>query len=207
MPLVRKPTAAPSVAPADARGVIEALGSPVSDTRWTAARAAAAVEGADQALAQALQTEQDTRVREAMLTSLARIGTSLAVSALISILRSDQAAYRVGALDVLRSVAALPAVLAELLRDADPDVRILSCELARALPAELANRLLCELIDQESSVNVCAAAIDVLAEVGTAAALASLATCAERFRSTPFLHFAIETVSARIRAETASARD
>ena len=207
MPLVRKPgNTAPPATP-DARLVLQALASPHSDERWSAARAAAALEGADVALSQALRSEKDPRVREAMLTALARIGTPIALESLLSLLRSDSAALRTGALDALRMVSTLADIPAQLLRDADPDVRILSCEIARSLPALQASHLLCALLAEEQNANVCAAAIDVLAEVGGPEALGPLADCAERFRETPFLLFAIRAVSDRINVKSASARD
>ena len=206
MPLVRKPAGVTPDARPDALRVIRELSSQNSDERWAAARNAASLECTDAALALALRTEEDSRVREAMLTSLARLGTPVAIETLLSILRSNIAAFRTAALDALRVVKTLPAIQARLLGDPDPDVRILSCELARSLPATQSSRLLCELIDQEKNVNVCAAAIDVLAEVGDLAALTSLTACAQRFREIPFLLFAIATVSARINA-SASARD
>ena len=159
------------------------------------------------ALSAALQAETDLRVREAMLTGLARIGTPIAVESLLSMLRSDSAALRTGALDALQMLPSLGAVTSQLLRDADPDVRILSCELARSLPAAEASGLLCEMLAGEQSANVCASAIDVLAEVAGPEALAALAECARRFPDTPFLLFAIRAVSDRINVMSASTRD
>ena len=59
-----------------------------------------------------------------------------------------------------------------LLNDADADVRLLACEIARALPAEDASQILEELIERELNTNVCAAAIEVLAETGNVRELA-----------------------------------
>ena len=207
MPLVRRPGNTSTPPAADARVVLRSLASPLSNERWAAARAAAELEGADAALAEALRTEKDSRVREAILTALAQIGTPVAIESLLSMLRSDSAAQRTGALDALKLVRTLGAVPSELLRDPDPDVRILSCELARLLPTAEANGLLSELLAEEQNVNVCAAAVDVLAEVGESEALGSLAACAERFRDAPFLAFAINAVSDRIKAKAASTRD
>lgn len=207
MPLIRKSGDLPPPAMPDAQHVLLALTSPVSEVRWAAARAAAELEGADVALSAALQAETDLRVREAMLTGLARIGTPIAVESLLSMLRSDSAALRTGALDALQMLPSLGAVTSQLLRDADPDVRILSCELARSLPAAEASGLLCEMLAGEQSANVCASAIDVLAEVAGPEALAALAECARRFPDTPFLLFAIRAVSDRINVMSASTRD
>lgn len=207
MPLIRKTGGASPPAAQDARLILQALASPAGEDRWMAARAATELEGADLALSRALRAETDPRVREAMFTGLARIGSPMAVESLLSMLRSDSAPLRTGALDALRMLRSLGAVASQLLRDPDPDVRILSCELARSLPAVQACGLLCELLAGEQNVNVCAAAIDVLAEVGGAEALATLADCARRFRDTPFLLFAISAVRDRINVKSASKRD
>jgi len=203
MPLVRKPVDRAAAANPDAAAVLQALGSNDADERWAAARAAAQVSGGATALIRALQRERDANVREAMLTSLARIGSDESVEGLLSLLRSDDANSRTGALDALRSMTGLQRdLLPRLLQDADNDVRILSCELVRALPSDEATDHLCALLTRERDVNVCAAAIDVLAEVGTAAALPVLQHCGERFRETPFLAFAIEVATDRITAES-----
>jgi HEAT repeat protein len=207
MPLVRKPTGqSPGPVPV-ASSVLGDLVSGGAEERWAAARAAADVPGAIPALAAALRNESDSRVREAMFTSLARIGTSEATDLLISFLRSDSANLRAGALDALRiTPTRIPELLPRLFGDHDVDVRILSCELARALPSPEATTLLCTLIAGEQEVNVCAAAIDVLAEVGGPPALPALAACAQKFPDNAFLAFAIKTATDRIHAQLSSPR-
>jgi HEAT repeat protein len=86
----------------------------------------------------------------------------------------------------------------QLLSDADPDIRLLVCEIARRLPQDQATALLCRLLERESTANVCAAAVDVLAETGDAAALPALARCAARFQDNAFLVFAIKVATTRI---------
>jgi HEAT repeat protein len=200
MPLIRKPTAQPIHAESrPATDVLTALNSRNVEERWAAAREAAQLSGAETALAAALQKETDARVREAMFTSLARAGTSESVGALVAFLRSDDAALRAGALDVLRSrSAAVRDYLPNLLADADADVRVLSCELVRSLPSKDATQLLGELLERDTEANVCAAAIDVLAEAGDADAVVALDACASRFERTHFLQFAIEIARQRI---------
>ena len=77
-------------------------------------------------------------------------------------------------------------------------MRLLATELARNMKACDATQLLCDLIEHERHPNVCAAAIEVLAEVGTPQALPALEKCAARFAATPFLPFAISMAIARI---------
>jgi len=207
MPFVRKPTGPSQPAKPDSAAVLQALASPSQDERWAAARAAADVPGGAAALATALRVEKDTRVREAMFTSLARVGTVESTNNVLAFLRSDDANLRTGALDALRtSVTAVRGSLPGLLKDSDADVRILCCELARGLPSEEATTLLCALLASEPEANVCAAAIDVLAEVGGPAALPGLAACELRFRSTPFLGFAIKIAVQRINSQSARPR-
>jgi HEAT repeat protein len=181
--------------------VLTGLGSANPEDRWAAARAAAELPDSAAALAAALPHESDFRIREAMFTSLARIGTRDSVAGMLPLLRSNDAALRSGALDALgSSLIATHELLPQLLSDPDVDVRILSCELARNLSSEEASRILCALLAGEAEVNVCAAAVEVLAEVGNQTALPALAQCARRFPQIPFLTFAIKLATDRITA-------
>jgi HEAT repeat protein len=203
MPLVRKPSDRKPASTPDASGVLKALVSDNPDERWIAARSAAEAPEAASALASALPKESDPRVREAMFTSLARIGNAESVEAVLALLRSDNANLRTGALEALRIlVLSVSGLLTRLLSDPDPDVRILSCELARGLPSHDATRSLCALLAGEQEVNVCAAAIDVLAEVGNADALPVLVECGQRFKDAPFIGFAIKIATDRIHSQS-----
>jgi len=62
------------------------------------------------------------------------------------------------------------------------------------------------LLAAEQEINVCAAAVDVLAEVGSSDALATLNECARRFGESPFIAFAIEIVIHRITSQSTPAR-
>ncbi|MDY6983670.1 MAG: HEAT repeat domain-containing protein [Pseudomonadota bacterium] len=209
MPLIRKPDkdarkpATPQ--PAD---LLRTLTQGDADARWSAARAAADLPDGVDALAAALPNETDARVREAMLTSLARIGSPRSVDAIVPLLRVDDAGVRTAALDALRAMPdAVRAQLPALLQDDDSDVRILCCEIARTLPRDEATRLLGELLTVETEVNVSAAAIDVLAEIGGPAALPALDRCAERFAGTTYLEFAIRIARGRILAQSTEPHD
>ena len=207
MPLVRRSKDSASTSTPELPGTLNALASGDPEERWAAARAAADVAGGTDALATALRTENDARVREAMLTSLARIGTLESARQLLPLLRGDDAQLRTGALDALRMMtAAVREMLPQLLQDNDEDVRILSCELARTLPGDEATSLLCALLAGEQQVNVCAAAIEVLAEVGSPAALPVLADCGRRFQHASFLGFAIKIATDRINTQSVDTR-
>jgi HEAT repeat protein len=202
MPFVKRgatPQAASHEPAGDRASQIAALRSPEAETRWRAARALAGAAEAVAALAEALAGEAVPRVREAILTALMRVGDEASVRALLPCLRSEDAGQRGTAIEALQAMPeAIGPFMTALLTDADSDVRLLATELARNMPAAQATRLLCELIEREPHPNVCAAAIDVLAEVGTRDAVPALRRCAERFAGTAFLPFAAAVAIGRI---------
>jgi HEAT repeat protein len=193
MPLVRKPSGQPPPPPPRA-----SITSEVASERWSAARGMTSAADVP-ALGAALETERDASVREAILTSLTQIATPESASVLIPSVRSDDANLRRGALDALIAMPqAAAAHLPALLADADPDVRLLSCEIVRFLPPDEATMLLAALLQRDAVANVCIAAVDVLAEIGTATALPALAAAQDRFPGEQFLAFAIEAARERI---------
>lgn len=201
MPLIRRDAPpAPAADPAAAdleRGTI--------DERWAAARRLAGRADAAARLGQALAVETSDQVREAIFTSLVQTGGRVGVEAVLPHLKADDAALRTGALDALKAMPdAARDHLPALLADPDADVRILACELARAVPGAQAAGLLAGLIADEPDVNVCAAAIDVLAEIGTPDQGAALAACLARFPGQPFLAFAVKVALRRIGAQAPS---
>jgi len=203
MPLVRKPS---SQAPAAAAR--PALGKGTSEQRWSAVRAAAERPDGLTLLAEALSRENDPRVREAIFTGLARLATPESAAVVVPYLRSDDANLRTGAIDALRAMPqACRPHLPALLDDSDADVRLLSCELARGLPDEEANRLLCNLLERETEKNVCAAAIEVLAEIGRPEAVPSLVRCGTRFAGDPFIAFSLKVATERIAAPARDRRE
>jgi HEAT repeat protein len=203
MPLIRKPSR-PAPEPAASASLTEGT----SDQRWAAARAAAELPDGVALLADALSRESDMRVREAIFTSLSRIATGQSAAAVVPYVRAEDSSLRTSAIDALRSMPKAAAVhLPGLLADSDADVRLLSCELVRELPDAEANRLLCDLLDRETDKNVCAAAVEVLAEIGRAEALPFLARCARRFESDPFIAFSIKVATDRIGAPPPPSRE
>ena len=202
MPLIRKTPDTPTSAGNGRPNQPPSLDAGTSEERWEAARAAGDTPASAEALGLALGREQNSRVREAILTSLVRIGTAESVNAVLPHLRANDANLRTGALDALRAMPKSTSPhLSHLLRDPDPDVRILACELARNMPVADVNPLLCDLLDSEVVANVCSAAVEVLAETGGPECLAALAKCGERFSADAFLSFSIRVASERIGAE------
>lgn len=172
------------------------------DQRRRAARALSGDPAAASVLAVRLECESDPRVRDALFSSLADIGGMRAAELLAPFIRSDDASLRGGAIEALKRLGSdAAAVLDVLMNDADTDVRILAIEVTRAWPSGLANpRLLC-VFEHEPHVNVCAAAVDVATEVGTKDLIVALDGLRARFAGEPFLCFAIEIASERIRGD------
>jgi HEAT repeat protein len=197
MPLIRKES--DKAAASAPRQALPSLASTSAGERWAAARAAPGPV-AIRSLGEALAHEGDARVREAIFTALARIGTPESAKAVLPYLRLDDANTRTGAMDALRAMPdACQPVLPGLLEDPDPDVRLLACDLVRDAGGAEGPRWLCALIETEPQANVCAAAVEALGEIGNAKALPALSNCAERFPDDPFLGFAIKVVADRLR--------
>jgi HEAT repeat protein len=209
VPLIRKPpsSVARTDSAPDPAAVYDALARGTDDERWSAARAAADLPGSVPVLKDALQREQSPVVREALFSALAIIASPESVEAVLPFLRADEALIRTEASDAMLAMkgAAWPYVAA-LLRNQDVDVRILACVLARDMPRDVAVGLYCDLLDSESEPNVCAAAVEVLAEIGESSALPVLERCAKRFSDTPFLKFSIQMAIDRVRSQAASRR-
>lgn len=197
MPLVRRGTPTRSASAPVALSLAD-LNAVDPEVRRHAARVLASKPNAVEPLGEALGSERDPTVREAILTALVQIGGPAAVEALLPYLRSDDAALRTGALDAVQNLPASLDRLPMLLDDPDPDLRILAAEVARAMPAAAGARLLCQRLAREEDPNVCAAALDVLAEVGGPDCLPILRACAERFAAEPFVSYAVGMVIARI---------
>ena len=205
MPLIRKTATTPAAEhAADPAKILASLASGNEEERWNAARAAPGIEGAARALCEAAWREPSARVRDALFTSITRIGTSESVELLLPLLRSDDAALRTGALDSMRAMKGVAwPYMPSLLRDPNSDVRLLACELARDQPGKESARVLCELLESEPEPNVSASAIEVLAEIGGPEAVPVLERCLQRFGGVSFLEFAIRTTIERIRTTAA----
>ena len=155
-------------------------------------------EAADE-LGVALGTAKDLRAREDLLARLLSLGDASAAAALARHLRSEDAGLRNACIEALQALpAAASSLLPDLLSDPDTDVRLLATEIVRAQPTEAANRLLASLLERETHPNVCGAAVEVLAEVGTSDAIPALQAARTRFAREAFLPLAIDTVLARL---------
>lgn len=199
MAFVKSIRAEPAASPESEESYTAQLASPDAGIRRRAARALAGDPAAAIALSECLATETETSVRNALFGSLVAIGGPDAAGLVAPYVRSENAAIRGGALEALKHFhEAAVAAVDELLSDPDPDLRLLAIEVTRAWPSERASARLRRIFEQEPHVNVCAAAVDVAAEVGAPELLPALAALRERFSDEMFLLFAVDVACARI---------
>jgi HEAT repeat protein len=166
--------------------------------RRVAARGLGAHPDAAEQLGAALAHESDESVREAIFTALIRIGTFAAAAGLFPLLAGEDVSLRNGAIEALKTMpAAITAQIEELLAG-PPDVRIFAVEILGALAHPGSAARLTRVLEEETHLNVCAAAVDALVECGDASAAAALRALVERFPDEPYLDFSVRTALARI---------
>jgi HEAT repeat protein len=168
--------------------------------RRQAAREIAPCPNAVEALVSRLKRERDTAVREVILTTLVRMNDASATSGLVDCLRSEDAALRNEVIETFKQLGSEVApVLRTLLADPDPDVRIFVVNILDSERHPEVESWLIDVIERDAHVNVCATAVDLLCEVGTAEAIDPLVRLKARFQSEPYIQFAAELALKRIR--------
>lgn len=171
--------------------LLAALDDAIAASRCRAALALASHPAAAGTLLARLAREQDIAVRQALLTALATIGNADAVAGMAACLSSEDVWLRNGAIDALRQLPDQVApLMGHLLTDADRDVRILAIGVLDMLRHPDVERWLLHVIDLDTDVNVCGAALDLLASVATDAATEPVRALLRRFPDQPYLRFA-----------------
>jgi HEAT repeat protein len=185
----------------DTAGLLAQLRQGDAGQRRWAARDLAAQPEAASALGAALLTERDGAVRDALFTSLSAQVGDAAVAALLPLLRSEDAGLRNGAIEALAGMPdAVASRIAGLLRDADADVRIFTVNLLGELRHPQVRPWLLQVLQEDTEVNVAAAALEVLAEVAGPQDLPLLAATKRRFAGDAFIGFAADLAIERIQA-------
>jgi len=185
----------------DAKGLVAQLADADASTRRWAARDLVDHPDEVDALCASLAHEADTSVREVMFTTLGQIGGAGVVEGLLPLLRTEDANLRNGAIEVLSGMPdAVGPHIEQFLHDSDPDVRIFTVNLLGDLRHPQVVRWLTSVLKDEAHVNVVAAAIEVLAEVGSPQALPALGEARRRFAADPFIGFAADMAQQRIEA-------
>ncbi len=197
MALVRKQPVAPAPAPAgDPRAALE--GATAAGRREAAHRLAGDPDAVDP-LADRLGREADRSVREAILLALGRIGTEAAAQRLFDLLGSEDVWLRNAAIETLSEMdAAVIGALDRTLSDRDSDRRIFAVNILVSLRHRAAVDYARRVLAEDDHVNVVAAAIDVLAEIGTPDMIPEIEAAAARFPDAPFLTYAARAASRRI---------
>lgn len=209
MGLIKRPTQAPSehAACQDERsgeGLLTELNDPDADVRRRAARDLVDRPGSSAVLVARLACETTAAVREAILMSLTELADITAVQGLAQCLRSEDVALRNGAIEAMQQLpGALASIMADLLADEDVDVRIFAVNILATLRHPEVESWLLKVITDDPHVNVCAAAVDLLGEVGSARAAVPLAALAGRFSDEPYIRFAAEIALRRLQGERA----
>jgi HEAT repeat protein len=179
--------------------LLHALESSRAEERRAAARALASRPDAFEPLACALRQENEAVVVTALFAALGAMRDQRYVDLLASLLASDDALVRNQAVEAWQALGEDEAVrAAQLLAHADPDVRIFAISVLRAVPVRRAEPPLLALLDTEADPNVCAAAVDLLAEVGSSTAVDRLRSLAQRFVDEDSLRFAIDFAIAQM---------
>jgi HEAT repeat protein len=176
------------------------LASPDSATRRQAAHALAEIADAVPVLCAHLANERSLSVRSSILTGLIVHKSPAVVDGLLPLLRSEDANLRNGAIEALQQMPDELAPRVEaMLSDRDSDVRIFAVDVLAALPHPMVPEWLRRVVTVDPHVNVCAAALDALAEVGEPDAIPALEALAERFADVAFIKFAVDAAVRRIR--------
>lgn len=158
--------------------------------------AAHAPSGETQSVAPLLDAwrgEHDMNKREALIAAIAASQDAARTDALMRIVEEGDAASRNFAILAWQGLPAHEVLRgAALLESANADARVLALSVLQAAPGRDVEPLLIDLLSAEADVNVCAAAVELLAECGTRAASPALLAARERFADNEFVAFVID---------------
>lgn len=148
-----------------------------------------------------LAAERDEQVLEVLMTALARSQDERVVPVLLDLLDSEHTMLRNRALEVLGAYPqAVMAQIAQRFAKADSDERIFLVNLTADLRDTAVQAWLLQVLQAEGHVNVVAAALEVLVEIGDHQALPALAQVQQRFAAEPFIGFAVQLAQQRLGA-------
>jgi len=193
-------SAASIITPVVARDhLIELLKSPDVSERRAAVRGLAAFPDSMVFLYEHLAVETNNSVRSLVFVELINHKSFAVAGDLLCLLASEDANLRGGAIEALQEMPDEMAPHVEaMLVDPDSDVRIGVVAILAALRHPKVPIWLQEVIERDPHVNVCAAAIDALAEVGEPRSIPALIALAKRFRDIAFIQFAVAAATRRI---------
>jgi hypothetical protein len=183
----------------DFQGLVLELNSPDTTVRRWAVRDLMQIPESSPFLVTRLGLEENISVRAGILNALAHLGDSAAIAGLVSCLRSEDAALRNEAIDVLKEVPdKVEPIINNLLTDSDSDVRIFAVNILESLRHHSVEQWLIEVIENDPHINVCATALDLLTEVGTEKSIPALTQLKARFENEPYICFSTDLALKRI---------
>jgi HEAT repeat protein len=186
----------------DCASLEEELENPNPTARRWAARDLTDCPGASAALVARLQREDDVSVREVILTTLTSLGDDIAVGGLVSCLGSEDVGLRNEAIEAMKQLPdEVAPIMLELLVDENPDVRIFAVNILESLRHPNVELWLIGVIENDETLNVCATAVDLLGEVGSAAAREPLKRLKARYAGEPYIQFAADLALKRINGD------
>ena len=197
VPMARRGKTAPAP---EIDQILAALEGADAGGRRQAARQIADCPDAAKALMSRLKREEDAAVRDVILNTLVRLKDTSIVAGLAECLRSEDAAMRNETIEAFKQLGhEVDPILESMLADPDPDVRIFVVNILESQRHSEAENWLIKVIEDDSHVNVCATAVDLLCEVGTEASSDALLRLKVRFASEPYIQFAADLALKRIR--------
>ena len=197
VPMARRGKTAPAP---EIDQILAALEGADAGGRRQAARQIAGCPDAAKALMSRLKREEEVAVREVILNTLVRLKDPSIIAGLAECLRSEDAALRNETIESFKQLGhEVDPILESMLADPDPDVRIFVVNILESQRHSDAETWLIKVIEEDSHVNVCATAVDLLCEVGTEASSDALLKLKARFASEPYIQFAANLALKRIR--------
>jgi HEAT repeat protein len=176
------------------------LASDDTSMRRRAAQALARMPDTVTMLCAHLANEQNLSVRSIILTGLIVHKSPIVVRRLLPLLGSEDANLRNSAIEALQQMPDEVAPHMEaMLADPNSDVRIFAVHVLSALPHPMVPEWLRRVVTLDRHVNVCAAALDALAEAGQPEVIPALEDLADRFADVAFIQFAVDAAIRRIR--------
>ncbi len=183
--------------------LLNQLNSPVASERRWAAKDLADYKDSANELVKRLMKEEDLSVREQIFLSLMIVDGNVAIKGIIDCLKSDDASLRNQSIETLKQMADVVAPYIEnLIKSPDSDTRIFAINILESLRHPNVIKWLVEVIEGDTNVNVCATALDLLAEVGNEASLPAIEKVKERFKEEPYIQFTADLAIKRIITNT-----
>jgi HEAT repeat protein len=149
-----------------------------------------------------LEVETSPSVRAVLFTTLIQLQSPGVAARLADLLRSDDVPLRNAAIEALQEMPdAVAPHFERLLADEDSDLRIFAVNILAPLRHARASEWLADVIRTDPHVNVCAAAVDGLTEVGGPDVLPDLKDLRHRFAGNAFMEFAVDAAMRRIQGQ------